>query len=352
MMQWKKILALLLAAALTLSLAACGGDSGSSAPSSAPSETPSESVEPTNTPEPEESEEPEREVPGTYESASLFQSIVYEWHDNGTYDRQNTEEKGTYTVQDDGTVSTKENGGTGSDTYAPHGDYYYRTSSICNFYKDKEYGLAPTFDDNGHSSQSFDAFYEMITNDKHHYVQFQMNEDGTYVLKDLIRSNTQGLLGKGITYEGTYELKDDVLMLTYDGVEFPFLYLDGNLYFDVLEKVTDDTAKVAETRREARKAASEARWTPADETLAAQVMDQFQGTWEYTQNGFKYELAVEGDHISVTSSVSGNSISNEGTYIVCEDVLLITYQTGGRATIAYSMDNGELSFYPLEGVEN
>ncbi len=58
-MRQKKILALILAGVLALSLAACSGgsDSGASG-SSAPSAAPSEAAEPTNTPEPEDTPEP------------------------------------------------------------------------------------------------------------------------------------------------------------------------------------------------------------------------------------------------------------------------------------------------------
>lgn len=354
----KKLLALVLAAAMAFSLVACGGDGGTgdtNTPSTGNGDITStdmpsgggEDSTPEETPENEE-----REVPGVYEHISLFLNSTYEWHENGSYDRTSPDEKGTYTVSDKGDVIMSENGGSGGDTYTPYGDYYYRSNLICGFEKDDEYGLAPSFDENGRSTQTFDAFYERITNDQHHYLVFTMNEDGTFILKDMIRSNTKGIVDEGDTFEGEYIFNDDILTLKWNGIEVPFLYIDGKIYFDIIEKQTEETAQRTEERHAALQAAQDEKYAPVDDALANEVSSHLQGEWEYTDSGVKFTLFFDGNTINVTSSAGGASISNTGTYIVCKDFVLITYETGKRAKMAYDINNGDFSFYPIQGIED
>lgn len=350
----KKLLVLMLAAALALSLVACGGggdnpqNSGSTPPPNAETTQPGADIPPEETP----GEDEERDVTGTYENISLFLTSTYEWRENGSYDKTNPDEKGTYVVSDKGDVIMSENRGSGGDTFTPYGDYYYRSNLICGFEKDNEYGLAPSFDENGRSSQTFDAFYERITNDQHHYLVFTMNEDGTFILKDMIRSNTQGIVDEGDTFEGEYVLNDDILTLKWNGIEVPFLYIDGKIYFDIIEKQTEETAQKTEERHAALQAAQDEKYAPVDDALANEVSSNLQGEWEYTDSGLTTTLLIDGNNITVTASAGGSSISNQGTYIVCKDFVLITYETGKRAKMAYDIDNGEFSFYPLQGIED
>ena len=62
----------------------------------------------------EESEEttvPAAEIDpaGTYKNVSMMFDAVYILNDNGTYDKTSPEEKGTYTVEENGDLKLKEN---------------------------------------------------------------------------------------------------------------------------------------------------------------------------------------------------------------------------------------------------
>ena len=203
----KKLLSLALAAALALSLTACGGGNGGDDKSSGGSSSASSSS--SSQGDASEPQEEGREVPGTYENVSLFLTSTIQVSENGSFDRTKPDEKGTYTVKDDGSFELVEKGMGNGDIFTPYGDYYYRSNLICSFDEDEEYGLAPSFDSNGHSNQSFDAYYEPASGGNQNYVLFTMKEDGTYTLQKQIR-NTQGFLtvvDQGDTYEGTYSLK-------------------------------------------------------------------------------------------------------------------------------------------------
>ena len=67
-----------------------------------------------------------------------------------------------------------------------------------------------------------------------------------------------------------------------------------------------------------------------DEALAAEIRGKLQGVWEYSEGAVSYSIQFDGDHISVSSSVGGYGLSNQGTYEICRDLLLITYDSGGH----------------------
>jgi len=356
----KKPLSLALAAALALSLTACGGGNGgddkssggSSSKSGGSSSASSSSSSQGDASEPQEEE---REVPGTYENVSLFLTSTIQVSENGSFDRTKPDEKGTYTVKDDGSFELVEKGMGNGDIFTPYGDYYYRSNLICSFDEDEEYGLAPSFDSNGHSNQSFDAYYEPASGGNQNYVLFTMKEDGTYTLQKQIR-NTQGFLtvvDQGDTYEGTYSLDGDVLTLTWKEFKFPFLFLDGKIYFDIIEKQTAENTADLEARRTALEAFRAEKFVPVDDALASEIVSSVQGEWEYSNNNVKYVMLFEGNNFSVTTTAGGASLNSQGTYVVCKDFVLITYDTGKRARIDYTYENGEFNWTGyLQSVED
>lgn len=198
----KKILSILVVAAMTLSLTACSGNNES--------------------------------ITGTYKNITFLADATITLNENETYDRTSPNEKGTYTTKRGGfvlTPSTVSEGG----TFAQYDDHYYYTvgETQC-FSKDKEYGIAPTFDENGKSNQSFDAFYHSISDNQWDVIYLTLNEDGTFSLRDCTRTmNTQT---DGTLYEGTYTLEGEVLSLDCGDIVMPFLYLDDKIYFNVFEK--------------------------------------------------------------------------------------------------------------------
>lgn len=116
--------------------------------------------------------------------------------------------------------------------------YYYRTNLICSFEEDDEYGIEPSFDEQGRTNQSFGVYYDRITDEKHKSLSLTLNEDGTFVLSESVILIYEGKrVGDPVVREGEYTLNGYVLNLNYDGVDHPFLYLDDKIYFDVLEKV-------------------------------------------------------------------------------------------------------------------
>lgn len=332
----KRTFTLFLALLMALCLCACGGGDN------APQET-----DQPDTPAPtEKTVSQEQVIPGAYESVSLFLNSTYQLNENGSYERTSPDEKGTYTVLDNGGFELKEKDMGNGDVFTPHGEYFYRSNLICSFEEDEEYGLAPTFDENGRSNQTFEAYYEPTDTGNQRFVSFAMKEDGAFVLKNQIR-NLNGFLtvvDEGDTYEGEYALDGDMLILKWNGLEVPFLFLDGQIYFDVIEKQTAETAAATEARRAALQTARDAKYTPVDDVLSSKVSDAVQGEWGYSANNVDYTLLFDGYDINVTASAGGSSIENKGTYVVCKDFLLITYETGKRALLDYSYEGEEFAF--------
>lgn len=343
----KKVLVIVMAALLALSLAACGGNEQNQG--GATTEAPTVTEAPQETPQ-----EETQEVPGTYANVSLFLTSTYQLNENGSFDKTSPEEKGTYTVGDDGSIELTEAGMSGGDIFTPYGQYYYRSNLICCFEEDEEYGMAPSFDENGRSNQTFEAYYERTDTGNQRYVEFTMNEDGTFVLKRQIH-NLDGILSVvdyGLTFEGTYALDGDILTLNWNGIEVPFLLIDEKIYFDVIVKQTDENMQAFTELNETLAAAEEARFAPVDETLAGEISALLQGSWEYTSGQVSYDIYFEGENINVTSTVSGYTLENQGTYVICSDFILVNYQNGGQAIMQYTYENGQLSLYPLYGLES
>ena len=103
------------------------------------------------------------------------------------------------------------------------------------FEEDEDYGLAPTFSEDGKSNQWFCAYYETISSSKWKVIILTLNEDGTFKLRDCERDNA-GHQSDGTVYEGKYTLDGSILNLTHDGGTIPFLYVNEKIYFDVIQK--------------------------------------------------------------------------------------------------------------------
>lgn len=88
-----------------------------------------------------------------------------------------------------------------------------------------------------------------------------------------------------------------------------------------------------------------------DPGIASEIKAILQGEWEYTANNIRYDLLFDGDYISVTSTVAGYSLANEGTYSIRRDYILIDYNTGAQARIPYTYTDGNLNMSYLEGLD-
>lgn len=215
----RKIIALLLAGCMLFSLAACGGTSAQS---------PAENTEVAEAPATED-------LTGVYKNITFSPDTTYQLNENTTYDKTAPDTKGTYEANESGGFDLAAANGYEEEAFAKQGDYYYRTNLICCFSEDEDYGLEPTFDENGRTEQWFTAYYDSISEDSWNVLILQLWQDGTFRLRDCIRTMS-GNQSDGTLYEGTYRLEDDILHLDYEGGSMPFLLIDGKIYFDVLQK--------------------------------------------------------------------------------------------------------------------
>ena len=92
------------------------------------------------------------------------------------------------------------------------------------------------------------------------------------------------------------------------------------------------------------------RFASVDAETEAAIDAYLQGTWEYTDNGINYACTFEGGSFYVTSEISGTSISNEGSYKICKEVILVTYSNGNMAYMEYEWDGAEVTLYYLTGM--
>ncbi len=83
-------------------------------------------------------------------------------------------------------------------------------------------------------------------------------------------------------------------------------------------------------------------YTKVDDAVAADVSAVLQGEWTYTDGGVDITVTVSGNSIIVAYDVEGITWSNEGTYSVRRDNILITYTDGTQAFITYTLNNGVL----------
>ena len=169
------------------------------------------------------------------------------FNENGTYDMSPSASKGTYEVTRPGTIKL-DNGL----IYCFLKDKYLYNTYDYILTKDEEYGLAPSFDDNGRTEQVFSYYYadsftlatdpttgRLLETDDGDYVKdtnyreiiFNFKDDGTYKIEERINDGLRNILS-----QGTYQLEDNLLMLSYDGGSMPLIYEDDRIYFDVYEK--------------------------------------------------------------------------------------------------------------------
>ena len=89
-----------------------------------------------------------------------------------------------------------------------------------------------------------------------------------------------------------------------------------------------------------------------DEAEASAISAYLQGTWEYTDSyGIHYEIVFDGTYFGVTSTISGQSISNEGEFEVCAGAILVTYTNGQMAYMEYEWDGSDITnLYGLVGL--
>ena len=93
-------------------------------------------------------------------------------------------------------------------------------------------------------------------------------------------------------------------------------------------------------------------FAPVDDATYAAVSDYLQGVWEYTDSyGIYYEITFDGTYFGVTSTISGESISNEGTFQICAGAILVTYTNGQMAYMEYEWNGTEITnLYALVGL--
>ena len=92
------------------------------------------------------------------------------------------------------------------------------------------------------------------------------------------------------------------------------------------------------------------KFAPVDEATEAGVYDYLQGTWEYDDSGIHYEIIFDGYNVYVTATISGQAISNEGTYQIGASSILVTYTNGQMAYMDYEWNGVEVTLYYLTGL--
>lgn len=223
----KRGLYFILALAMCLPLCACGGGAGEGTGSDHETSNAITSA---------------ADAAGTYVGVGIFFNDEYCLNENTTFDAVvggigHFECAGTYAVTKKNTIYFSSHDMVAV-TFKKQGEYFYKSEGLMDcFEEDVKYGLKVTFDEDGHSNQTFEGNYGQ---DKYHYqMKFTLNEDGTYSITyhawgypafdetDDIRN----------TYEGTYRLEDDILWLSYESNEYPMVFVDGKLYYDVFQKV-------------------------------------------------------------------------------------------------------------------
>ena len=94
------------------------------------------------------------------------------------------------------------------------------------------------------------------------------------------------------------------------------------------------------------------KFAPVDEATEAGVYDYLQGEWSYddTNLGAHFDVIFDGYNFYVTSTIAGQSISNEGTYQIGAEAILVTYTNGQMAYMDYEWDGSVVTLYYLTGL--
>ena len=316
----KSKLSLILIAALALTLTACSGK--------------------------------EAEIPGTYESVSLVSGTAYVLNENGSFDKG--EEKGTYTVADDGRgIVLQPKDGTAYSLLAS-GEYYYTETAMT---EDTEYGMAPSFDENGHANQTFTTEAEGST------LTLTMREDGSYSFSCSKPSDVSSKLTDTLSFDGSYRLEDTVLFLNWNGLDFPVLFVNDAIYPIVYVRKTDaNSSDISQKQTAVQNAAKEAAdsrwWTPSADP--SEIKNALLGTWEYTDGYGNYELTFSDSSVFVHMDFMGyTALESSGTYTILKDAILLEYESqSGSYTIInhravpFTFENGTLTLYEMLDVMN
>ena len=317
----KRALSLILIAILALSLTACGGGK-------------------------------EAEIPGTYEAVGLVSGPAYVLNENGSFDRG--EEKGTYTAAEDGSgiVLTPKDGTAYS--LLASGEYYYTETAMT---EDTEYGMAPSFDENGHADQTFTTEAEGST------LTLTMRQDGSYSFSSSKPSAVSSKLTDTVSYDGSYRLEDTVLYLNWNEMDFPLLFVDDAIYPVVYLQKTDGnsadiSAKQTAVQNAEKEAADSRWWTPSDDP--SELKSALLGTWHYTDGYGNYDLTFSDSAVSVHMDFLGyTALDATGTYTILQDAVLLEYQSqSGTYTIInhravpFTFENGTLTLYEMLDVMN
>lgn len=326
----KKLLALILAAALALSLVACGGGGGTG-----DTNTPNAGTE-TNTPTPDKEEVT---IPGNYAPVSLLPGTDYEVNENGSYDYG--DEKGTYTAAEDGSLTFQPKDG-GSNTLTACGAYYHTAVKMT---EDTEYGLAPSFDESGHSNQTFQTTADDTS------LTLELHDDGNYVFSYSTTSPIFSKFSDVVTYEGSYALEGTILNLNYNDTLYPFIFVDDTIYPVVYVKKTDTNSADVEAAQAAvltaEEEAAQARWwTPADETTTSAVKAALEGMWEYSGEYTQWTL----DFSVIGVSVQGKHILK--SYSIHNGAILLEDENRRKCNvIPYTYTDGNLTLYEMLGMD-
>lgn len=276
----------------------------------------------------------------------LVPGTDYEVNENGSYDHG--EEKGTYTAAEDGSLTFQAKDGN-SGTLTACGAYYHTAVQMT---EDTEYGLAPSFDESGHSNQTFQAQVDNMS------LTLELHEDGSYVFSYSTTSPVFDKFSDAVTCEGSYALEDAVLNLNYNDSLYPFLFVDDTIYPIVYVKKTDrnsadvEAAQAAVLTAEAESAQGR-WWTPADETTSATVTAALVGTWEYSDGSGNYQLSFSETGVSVHMDFMGlSSLDSSGTYSIQNGAILLEYESrsGGytiinHRAVPYTYSDGSLTLY-------
>lgn len=193
---------------------------------------------------------------GTYNTVGIFED-TYTINQNKSYDAKGTTpdinyaEKGTFVENETSFELQPTKSGFMYTKFIKVGNYYCEEGSC--FTKDVEYGLKPTFDESGRTNQTFE---DKITNglifpNRNHKFTLSLKDDGTCtgkfeitvtrvnntgnILADLESMQTETL--KSDEFMGTYEYKDSILTITYDGKTYPMPVSNEKIYFYTLEKI-------------------------------------------------------------------------------------------------------------------
>ena len=357
----KKLLAVT-AVAAAMALSACGGGTEadvteaqtgneSQAEESDSSEV-SEDAESEN--ESKETEAPEvQDVTGTYKNVSFLENTTYVLNDNGTYDSDKVDygQKGTYTVSEDGKITLQPVDLGNQYIMTPYEEYYY-FSNDDYFDEDSEYGAVPSFDENGRSTQSFQTPFVSQSNGYELSNTLTFKEEGTFTIQQETGQMQGGFLvtSDGDSYDGEYTFDNGVVTLKWNDAEYQLLFIDNKLYYNVLKKQTDENASDFDAQEAAMQAEKDEKYAPVDEALANEISQKLQGQWQYSQGAVSYTLTFDGFNITVESVVGGYQLTNKGTYTVCKDLLLVTYENGEQATMDYTYEDGNLDFSGLVGL--